>query len=149
MVAPAPIVVVIVSPWLNPDPATKTEVPLGPCVGVSVMGGSLGDWAAVADPEELGEAGIGVGEAEESIEKLKPSTETAEARPSELPGELAGEVIPVEDAFAPPEEDAEARTTPTEASAVAPSMMIDTTMTSDMARLRGDGGRAVIPGLGD
>ncbi|HEY1198172.1 MAG TPA: hypothetical protein VGG32_05550 [Thermoplasmata archaeon] len=149
IVAPAPIVVVIVSPGLNPDPATKTDVPLGPCVGVSVMGGSLGDWAAVADPEELGAAGIGVGEGEEPIEKLRPSTETVEVRPTELTVELAGEVITVEGSFAPPEEDGEASTAPTEASAAAPSMMIDTTMTSPMARLRGDGGRAFIPPLGD
>jgi hypothetical protein len=150
IVAPAPIVVVIVSPALNPlGAATKTDVPLGPRVGVSVMGGSLGDWAAVADPEELGAAGIGVEEGEEPKEKLRPSTETVEVRPTELTVGLDGEVIPVEDPLAPEEEDGEASITPTEASAAAPSMMIDTTMTSPMARLRGDGGRAFISPLGD
>jgi hypothetical protein len=149
IVAPAPMVVVIISLCTNPDPATKTDVPLGPCVGVSVMGGSLGDCAAVADREELGAAGIGVGGGEEPIEKLKSLTETVEVRPAGLTVELAGKVIPVEDPFAPPEEDGEASPAPAEASMAAPTMIIDTSVTSPIVRFRGDRGRAFIPPLGD
>ena len=36
IVAPVPIIVVIVAPGVNPLPATPTETPLGPWEGVSV-----------------------------------------------------------------------------------------------------------------
>ena len=39
--APAPMVPVIVLPGVNPVPEMRTDTPLGPSVGVSVIAGSV------------------------------------------------------------------------------------------------------------
>ena len=72
MVAPAPIVVVTVFSEVNPVPDTPTDTPLGPWVGTSVMVGVR----AGINPEELGEAGEGVGDGEETTTALEPLRET-------------------------------------------------------------------------
>ena len=72
IVAPAPIVVVMVAAEVKPVPVTPTDTPLGPWVGLTVMVGVR----AGINPEELGEAGEGVGDGEETTTALEPLRET-------------------------------------------------------------------------
>ncbi len=76
IVAPALIVVVIVRVAVHPVPDTTTDAPLGPWVGVSVIGGSPGGCAAATNPEGLGAVGEGVGEEEGTTTTLDPPNET-------------------------------------------------------------------------
>ncbi|MGA8091420.1 MAG: hypothetical protein WB984_02865, partial [Thermoplasmata archaeon] len=62
-----------------------------------------------------------------------------------LTAELVGESATAEDVFVLPDDNSGATITPAEASAAAPSMMIDTTMANPTARWRGDRTCAFIP----
>jgi hypothetical protein len=143
IVAPPLIVVVIVTAWVNPVPATTTDAPLGPCVGVSVMGGSPGGEAAITNPEEVNATG------EESVEGEAPDgawrpPDDAEVTLGEPAAELGEEIATVGDELGTPSVVPEAAPTPMEANADAPSMRIDTTRTRPMARRPGNGERAFI-----
>jgi hypothetical protein len=80
---------------------------------------------------------------------FEPSTNAVWARPLGLSFGLVDKLVAVSDVLVPPGDDLGASTTPTEASAAAPSMMIDTTMANPTARLRRDRMCAFIPSLGD
>ncbi|MGA7477113.1 MAG: hypothetical protein WBW47_07900 [Thermoplasmata archaeon] len=57
---------------VNPEPVTVYDAPIGPWVGLTVMVGVR----AGINPEELGEAGEGVGDGEETTTALEPLRET-------------------------------------------------------------------------
>jgi hypothetical protein len=135
---------------VNKDPVTVYGPSTGPCVGLTttVGGGSPEDWAAATSPEEVGAAGEGEGVGDKAT-TLEPPTVTVKVWLAELADELTGEIVTVGDALAPPDDNDGATTAPTEPSAAAPSMMIDTTMANPTARLRRDRTCAFIPYLGD
>jgi len=133
---------------VNQDPVTVYDPSTGPCVGLTeiVGGGSPRGWAAAINPVELGTAGEGVGvwDNETTLELPTVIVKVWLAEPAD---ELTGEIVTVGDALAPPDDDDGATTAPTEASAAAPSMMIDTAMANPTARPRGDQRCAFIPSL--
>jgi hypothetical protein len=68
--------------------------------------------------------------------------------PAELPAEPTGDIVTVDGVLEPPDGTG-ATITPTEASAAAPSMMIDTAMANPAARLRRARTCAFIPSPGE
>jgi hypothetical protein len=99
--------------------------------------------------EGLGTEGEGVDVGEEPTATLELPSEIVKGWPAELIAGLTGESVTVGDARAPPDDESGAIIAPADASAAAPSMMIDTTMANPTARLRGDKRCAFIPYLGD
>jgi hypothetical protein len=65
--------------------------------------------------------------------RLELPTEIAETGGVGFPLELADDIVTVGDTLAPPDDDPGGTTTPTEASAAAPSMIIDTAMANPTA----------------
>ncbi len=57
---------------VNPDPVTVYDAPIGPWVGLTVMVGVM----AGINPEELGAAGEGVTDGEETMTAVGPLRET-------------------------------------------------------------------------
>jgi hypothetical protein len=105
--------------------------------------------SAAVNPEEVGGVGAEVGEGEETTTTPEPPPVTARAGPAGFPAKLDGAAVPVGGALALPGRGTDATAAPTEASAAAPNMMIDTTMANPTARLRRDRTCAFIQSPGD